>query len=303
MDRRTFMLSATAAGTAASATQAQSLGDIPLIETTLHLYDPSRPQGVPYGPDPAGMSPAKYRTKASPGVVGVVVCECSPWIEDNLWLLEACASDPIMVGVIGNLRPTDADFPAYVARFAKNPLYRGIRYGNIWGYDLTKQSADPAFMDRLKLLADADLVLDVANPTLDLLQTVVRINDKVPNLRIVVDHLAGFYPTADEQPAVVAVLREYAHRPNVYGKITAFGMGLGEKAPPLTLAANRDRIAPFFEAFGEDRVIGGTWSAQSLPVYRDYFAGNRAGAEKFFWENSARAYKWKPRASNQPKLA
>ena len=301
MDRRSFLLAAAAAGAAGTA-QGQALDDIPLIETTLHLYDPSRPQGVPYGPDPAGMSPAKYRTKMVPGVVGVVVCECSPWIEDNLWLLEECARDPIMVGVIGNLRPTDADYPQYVERFAKNPLYRGIRYGNIWGYDLTRQSADPAFMGGLKLLADADLVLDVANPTLDLLQTVVRINDKVPNLRIVVDHLGGFYPTVDEQPAVRAVLREYAQRPAIYGKITAFGMGQ-TPAPPMTLAANRDRVGPFLEAFGEDRVIGGTWSAQSMPLYREMFAGRRAAAEKFFWKNSARAYKWKPRAANQPRLA
>jgi hypothetical protein len=61
MDRRSFLLAAAAAGAAGTA-QAQALDDIPLIETTLHLYDPSRPQGVPYGPDPAGMSPAKYRT-------------------------------------------------------------------------------------------------------------------------------------------------------------------------------------------------------------------------------------------------
>jgi predicted TIM-barrel fold metal-dependent hydrolase len=297
------MLAAAAAAGAAGTAQAQALEDIPLIETTLHLYDPSRPQGAPYAPDPGGMSPAKYRTKMVPGVVGVVVCECSPWIEDNLWLLEECAKDPLMVGVIGNLRPTDADFPQYVERFAKNPLFRAIRYGNIWGYDLTKQSRDANFLAGLKTLADADLVLDVCNPTLDLLQTVVRINDQVPNLRIVVDHLGGFYPTADEQPAVKAVLAEYAHRPAIYGKITAFGMGLGDKAPPMTLAANRDRVQPFFDAFGEERVIGGTWSAQSMPMYRDWFAGRRSAAEKFFWKNSARAYKWKPRAANQPRLA
>jgi hypothetical protein len=49
MDRRTFMLAAAAAGAAGTA-QAQSLDDIPLIETTLHLYDPSRPQGRPTRP-------------------------------------------------------------------------------------------------------------------------------------------------------------------------------------------------------------------------------------------------------------
>jgi predicted TIM-barrel fold metal-dependent hydrolase len=279
------------------------LDDIPMIETTVHLYDPNRPQGAPYAPDKEGVSAAKYRAHAAPGVVGAVACECSPWIEDNLWLLEACAKDPIMVGCTGNLRPQEKAFPQFVERYHKNPMYLGIRHGNLWGYDLPKQLADPAFVDGLKVLGQAGLVLDLANPNLELLQAAVRVNDRVPELKIIVDHLAGFYPTPQEQGPVEAVLREYAGRPMIYGKLTAFGLGLPNNPPPLTLAANGERLEMFYHAFGEDRVIGGTWSEKTIPLYREFMAPKgRAAAEKFFWRNSAKVYRWTPRAPNQPRL-
>lgn len=280
------------------------LDGIPLIETTVHLYDPTRPQGAPYAPDPKGMSAAKYRGGAAPGVVGAVATECSPWIEDNLWLLEACAKDPFMVGAIGNLRPEAKEFGDYVERFHKNPMYVGIRHGNLWGYDLAKQLADPAFVAGLRLLGRAGLVLDLANPDLPLLQAAVRVNDVAPDLKIVVDHLAGFYPKPEETAAVEQVLREYRQRPVIYGKITAFGLGLPKDPPPLTLAANGERLERFYAAFGEDRVIGGTYSEKTIPLFKAFLAPKGRGpAEKFFWRNSAKVYGWRPRAPNQPRLA
>jgi L-fuconolactonase len=305
MDRRGFLAAAGAATLAAgAASAAESLDAIPLVETTVHIYDPHRPQGAPYAPDPEGMSAAKYRAHAAPGVVGAVATECSPWIEDNLWLLEACGKDTFMVGCIGNLRPEDREFGPFVERFKKHPMYLGIRHGNLWGYDLPKQIADPAFMDGLKTLAQADLVLDLANPNLELLQAAVRVNDKVPNLKIVADHLAGYYPTPKEDAAVEAVLKEIAQRPTIHCKLTGFGLGRPKDPPPLTLAANGERLERFWRAFGEDRMIGGTWSEKTLPLYREFMAPKgRAAAEKFFWKNSAKVYRWKPREAGQPRLA
>ena len=55
--------------------------------------------------------PERYRRLAVPlGVVGAIKVEASPWIEDNLWVLEVAQRDPIMVGVIGNLEPDKPEF-------------------------------------------------------------------------------------------------------------------------------------------------------------------------------------------------
>src|SRR3954452_21910817 len=124
---------------------------IPIIDTHIHQFDPTRPQGAPYsGPPGAPVEPSlppRYRKLAAPlGIVGAVKIEASPWIEDNLWVLEVAERDPIIVGVVGNLEPDAREFPEYLDRYHRNPLFRGIRYGNLWGRDIVKQSANPLFI-------------------------------------------------------------------------------------------------------------------------------------------------------------
>src|SRR5688572_657355 len=201
---------------------------IPIIDTHIHLFDPTRPQGAPYsGPRVQGVAPIpaypdRYRKLAAPlGSVGAIKVEASPWIEDNLWVLEIAQRDTIIVGVIGNLEPDKPEFKEYFDRYRKHPLFRGIRYGNLWGRDIGKQADNPAFIDGLKLLADADMVLDTANPRMSLLQAMLKISDKVPALRIVLDHLPNLEPTEAERSDYHAALKDFAKRPQVYVKLSA----------------------------------------------------------------------------------
>src|SRR5690348_16920034 len=70
----------------------------PIIDTHIHLFDSSRPQGVPYGAGRPPALPEVYRFIAEPlGVVGAIEIEASPWVEDNLWVLDVSQKDPIMV--------------------------------------------------------------------------------------------------------------------------------------------------------------------------------------------------------------
>src|SRR5438045_8548121 len=84
---------------------------VPIIDTHVHLYDPSRPQGVPW-PSPAQASiyrtflPADYRRIAQPfGVVGMIEAECSPWVEANYGVLDAAAKETSDGGERGGLSP------------------------------------------------------------------------------------------------------------------------------------------------------------------------------------------------------
>src|SRR5947207_6585059 len=123
LDRRKFIRAA-AAGTGAiaaavaranaqpAAAMPRNKGySVPIIDTHVHLYDPRRPQGVPW-PSPEQASiyrtflPADYRRIAEPfGVVGMIETECSPWLEDNYWVLDVSAKETIGVGGIGDLFP------------------------------------------------------------------------------------------------------------------------------------------------------------------------------------------------------
>lgn len=317
---RRSVLGGGAAAAALSTVPARAAGaPVPIIDTHIHLFDPNRPQGAPYAGPPnspthkTGAFPSIYEKLARPlGIVGAIEVEASPWVEDNLWVLEIAQANDIMVGTVGNLKPEAKDFGELLGRFHKNPLFRGIRHGNLWGYDMPAQAKDPAFIAGLKLLAQADLVLDTANQNLALLQATVRVSDAVPDLRIVIDHLPSYDPKPEEMADYEAALRELKARPHVYSKLSEVIHTTNGKTP-LDLAAYRGRLDRLYEIFGEDRVLfGSDWPnsdgvapvSKVLGLVKDYFAGKpRSVQEKYFWKNSVHAYKWVRRAPSQPTLA
>jgi predicted TIM-barrel fold metal-dependent hydrolase len=293
--------------------------DIPIIDTHIHLFDGSRPQGAPYkgGRGYAGgvALPSMYAKFARPlGIVGALEIDASPWVEDNLWVLETIQPESIMVGTVGNLQPEKPEFGDYLERYAKNLLFRGIRYGNNWGYDIVAQADNPVFIAGLKLLAQHDLVLDAANPRIDLLQAVVKISDKVPDLRIVIDHLPSFDPTPANQAGYDAVLKEIASRAQIFTKLSEIVHPVRGATPAIVkgLEAHRDRLDALMGYFGEDRVIfGSDWPncvgvsevPDTVALVREYFSTkSRDAAEKYFWRNSAAAYKWIRREPDQPDI-
>ena len=257
----------------------------------------------------------RYRKLASPlGIVGAIEVEASPWIEDNLWVLEVEEKDPMMVGAIGNLQPDKPEFKEYLDRYHKNRLFLGIRYGNLWGYNLVDQVANSSFIEGLKLMQQADLALDTANPRPDLIESVIRVNDKVPGLRIIVDHLPSMmgWLDANAKTAVEGNLRELAKRPPVYIKISEL-MRIADGKSATDPALYKSLLDHLFDTFGEDKLIfGSDWpngpAVDNLPtivqIVQDYFfAKGQAVAEKYFWKNSLAAYKWIRRDSSQPQLA
>ncbi|MGA2116249.1 MAG: amidohydrolase family protein [Bryobacteraceae bacterium] len=318
LDRRTFLSSTLGAALAGAVPPAAAQpASIPIVDCHIHLFDQTRPQGAPYSAAPGNTEPAlpaRYRKLASPlGIVGAIEVEASPWIEDNLWVLEVEQADPMMVGTVGDLQPDKPEFAEYLERYRKNKLFLGIRYGNLWGYSLVEKLASPSFLEGLKLMEQAGLVLDTANPRPDLIEAIVRLNDKVPDLRIVVDHLPSMMERLDAgaRPAVERNLRELAARPSVYIKVSEL-MRIVDGRPSTDPALYKPLLDYLFETFGEDKLIfGSDWpngpAVNNLPVIvqivRGYFtAKGRGVAEKYFWRNSLAAYKWIRRDPSQPQV-
>jgi len=321
LSRRGFLtgVAATAAAAAVPWSSEAQAPAIPIIDSHIHLFDPTRPQGAPYsGPRTPGVTaiaayPERYRRLAVPlGVVGAIKVEASPWIEDNLWVLEVVQRDPIMVGVIGNLEPHKPEFPEYLERYHKNALFRGIRYGNLWGRDIAKQSTNPDFISGLKRLAEADLVMDTANPSVPLLEAMLRISDAVPTLRIVLDHLPALDPAEADRAAYDAALREIGKRPQIFVKLSEI-IHRVNGGVSTELGTYRARLDTLMGVFGEDRILfGSDWPNSDgvapidkiFAVAKEYFAARpRAVAEKYFWKNSVAAYKWVKRDPSQPSPA
>lgn len=289
---------------------------IPIIDTHIHLFDPRRPQGIPWPPKTAKFYkptlPADYRALTkSLGIVGAIEVECSPWLEDNQWVLDVSAKETIMVGMIGNLEPGKPDFPKQLERFAKNPLFRGIRCGYLWDRNIRTDLQSQAFIDGLRRLGAGGFTLDSANPTVALLEDLIHVGDKVPNLKIVIDHLPKIVVPADPKgrAAYAAAIKILSARPNVYVKISAVLNKIGDRIP-YELAPYKAKIDSLYDAFGPDRLLyGSDWPnseplgnyAQVLSVVREYFTAKGPEiAEKYFWKNSLAAYGWKRREKGQP---
>lgn len=290
---------------------------IPIIDTHIHLFDTARPQGVPWPTKKDGILyqpalPDRYRQIAEPlGIVGAIVVEASPWQEDNQWILDVAAPDKIIVGAVGNLEPGKPDFRQQLERFQRNPLFGGIRYGNLWDRDLSGQLANPRFVADLRFLAQAGLVLDTANPNPALLAAIVRLTDQVPELRVVIDHLPQMTipQGATARKIYEANLQTLGHRPQIYVKISEVLRRVDGNIP-TALSFYRARLDELFGIFGEDRLLyGSDWpnSDQWRPVevglrlVNEYFnAKGRTVAEKYFWKNSVAAYHWQKRSPLQP---
>ena len=287
--------------------------DIPIIDTHIHLFDPTRPKGIPWPPKE---DKVRYKTALPPryidltsklGVVGAIELECSPWLEDNQWVLDVCAPAPIMVGMVGNIPPGDKNFRTELDKLRKNPLYLGIRYGNIWDYDMGKELGKPEFIAGLKELAKNGMIMDSANPDKKLLEDLRRASDLVPDLRIMIDHLPGM----EEIDKADAVLRDLSARKQIYVKVSSVLKIKNTSGKPNSVFY-KPVLDEMWQRFGEDRVVfGSDWPnsdgfgtyGQVLSVVRDYVATKPRGvAEKYFYKNSIAAYRWKPRTAAQKKL-
>ena len=277
-----------------------------IIDTHTHFYDPTRPQGVPWPPADNTLLyrtvlPEHYRALAEPeGVSGTVVVEASAWPEDNQWILDLAANEPpdapFIVGLVGHIDPNQPDFGATLARFAANPLLRGIRCGGQYFDDVAKGS----FISDMETLAARDLQLDVLVRR-EYFPGVLTLAQRLPSLRIVVNHI-GHMPIDGE-----AVSSEWldwygqlAAQPNIYLKVSAVMEQSTIQPAPTDLDFYRPALEAIWAAFGEDRVIyGSNWPvceragtfADSLRLVKAFFAekGEVASA-KYFRQNAEAVY-------------
>lgn len=290
----------------------------PVIDTHIHLFDTGRPGGVPW-PDKMDTIyqpalPDRYVRIAKPfGVVGAIAVEASPLRSDNDWVLQLIARYPIIVGFVGDLVPGSATFAADLDRLRANPLFLGIRYGNLWNRDLAVDAKDLAFIADLRRLASAGLVMDSANPDPKLIEAILRVSQQVPDLRIVIDHLphAALPDDADVVRTYWANLKSLSGNPRVFVKLSEIPAPLDGRVD-RDVSHYRQKLDAIWDVFGEDHILfGSDWPnsdhvtsfAETFGIVSRYVAGKgTAPRDKFFRKNSVDVYRWRPRDAVQRQL-
>jgi len=289
----------------------------PIIDAHIHLFDTSRPGGVPWPTkdDAVVFKPAlpdRYEAMAAPfGIVGAIAIEASSLASDNQWLLDVASKHPVIVGVIGDLVPGTPTFLNDLDRLHAQPLFRGFRYGNLWDRNLEVDLDKPGFVEGLKALSQAGLVFESANPDPTLIRAIVRVSERVPGLRIVIDHLPHA-PIPTERALreeYQANLRRLADSPGVFVKLSEIPVKVDGS---LVKAADyyRGPLDAIWEVFGEDRIFfGSDWPnsdhvasfAETFAIVHEYISRKPpAPREKYYWKNSQAAYQWRKRRPDQP---
>jgi len=252
----------------------------PIVETHIHFYQPSRPGGVPW-PNPTDPSilyrdvlPDEYTPLArAHGVVKTIIVEASPLVEDNQWILDLVRGDRFYPAFAGQLEIGSPTFAADLARFARDRRFVGIR-GYLWG-PADGITLSPAQLANLRDLARRGMTLDIisrgdatpspTNPK-DRVEALCR---AVPNLRIVIDHLAGAVGTTPTPGWELSIRRLADVCPNLHIKFSSFYDMFATGAPtwnaPTDLASYKTTFDVLMTAFGPDRLIwGSNWPVSDL---------------------------------------
>ena len=275
-----------------------------IIDTHTHFYDPTRPEGVPW-PDPDDdvlyrpVYPEHHKALASPeGVTGTVVVEASTWVEDNQWILDLAENEPFIVGFVGNLDIGSADFEVNLERYSANPLFRGVR---LRGVDIG-EVVNNGNLANIEMFASKDLSVDLLSSP-DALPSVAALAEEIPELRIVINHVAGV-PIDGKAPdaAWVEGMQMSAANPHVYCKVSGLVESTKDQPSPTDVAYYAPTVDVLWDAFGADRLVyGSNWPvserfAEYATVQRivsQYFnAKGVVATEKYFWRNALAAYKW-----------
>ncbi len=277
---------------------------IPVIDTHIHLYDTNRSAGVPWPPT---SDKVLYRPVLSQHfdaickanlISATVIVEASDRVEDNQWVLDLVKHNPNRyIGLVGSLPIGTDEFAGLLDRFAKDKRFVGLRMRQRPGGE--NYFTDAVWRD-LHLLAGKGLTLDVLMSKFDLAD-VSRIAKRVPNLKILINHLTGLTITGDPAGADwTAAVKQAASHPNVHCKVSGIFQCSGQSPAPKNLSYYAPIFKVVHEAFGEDRIIyGSNWPVtdrggeyeEQWNVINEYFKPmGRQALEKLYWKNASKFY-------------
>ena len=185
---------------------------------------------------------------------GSIVVQAATDPAEAGWLLSLADENPLILGVVGWVDLTSPGLPCVLDQLQRHPRFRGVRHP-------VHDEADPQWLLRPEVLAGLaelarrDIPFDLLLRPIHL-PLVPLLVDRVPDLRMVIDHLAKPKPGTGDLDAWAHDLSRAAQVPHVYCKLS----GLVTEADPGTWTA-RD-FAPLLThalaAFGAERCLFGS---------------------------------------------
>lgn len=227
---------------------------------------------------------------------GAIAVQAAQNLAETEFLLRLADASPFIVGVVGWVDLRAPDLTDTLARLREHPRFKGVRH--IVQSEPEGFLADASFRAGVAQLGRFDLTYDVLVYAHQLPEA-AEFAASLPNVRLVVDHLAKPPIRSGQLEPWRAQLRRLAELPNVCCKLS----GLVTEA--AWSSWHPSQLTPFIDAavelFGTTRLlVGSDWPvctlagshAEVISVFRDYFAPFSASEQAaIFGDNAAREYR------------
>ena len=236
------------------------------VDSHHHLWDLGRFEytWMPPGPSvlrrnylPDDLKPILDRNNVSK----TVVVQAHQSVEETNFLLDLADANEFIAGVVGWVDLSSPDVGAVLDGLAGRPGLVGIRH-------LVHDEPDDAWLSRddvaggLRELAEHGLTYDLL-VTPRHLKHVPPLAERVPELRMVVDHIAKPLIAAGEMEPWAADLAAVAAIPGIYCKVS--GMFTEADQSGWTVEDLKPYVAHMVEHFGLDRLMWGSdWPVSLL---------------------------------------
>jgi L-fuconolactonase len=198
-------------------------------------------------------------------ITGGVLVQAANTYEETNYMLQVANATEWIKGVVGWMPLQDPSFTATAIReYLANPYFKGVRH-LIHDEPDPQWLLQPAVIQSLSVLAAYDVPYDVVGVTPQHLITALEVAQKVPELRLMLDHM--------NQPPIASgekfgewgeLMKVAASHKNFYVKISGLGT-CAKKGPSWKVADIQPYIEFVLEHFGENRCCcGGDWPVSLL---------------------------------------
>ncbi len=278
-----------------------------IIDTHVHIWDLERVEYDWLKDDTSILNKTYLLDQLTPqinaaNVVQGVLVQAANNLSDTELMLETAEANSWITGVVGwlPLMQPDATAQLLADKYLKNTYIKGIRH-LIHNEPDTAWQLQDTVVESLDILAKNNLPYDEVGVKNEHLITAIKLMEKIPELRIVFDHMN--YPPIplNERFGVWGELMKAASQnPNAFVKISGLGTASGNFTG-WTKEDLKPYIAFIIETFGVDRCFcGGDWPVSLLAgeyittwqAYQSILSEllDEASCEKIFYHNAAKFY-------------
>lgn len=222
--------------------------------------------------------------------------------EDTDWMLHTASQHEWIKAVVGwlPLMDPDATVKALQNKYGKEIYFKGVRHLIHDEPDTEWLMQEPVLVS-LAMLAEHNIPFDIVGVLPAHIETVLKVAERVPGLRMVFDHL--------NQPPVSSggrfgnwgeLMKTAARHPGFYMKISGMGTTAG-KGQEWTASDIQPYVEFVLEHFGADRCFcGGDWPVSLLAGsythtwknYKEVLTPilDQESLDKVFYTNASRFY-------------